>query len=83
MYSGFSTLGRKVSLNPLEVARAFGAPMFEGLDGNATAGDVEMQKGSLRVKYGAVEAYGGEKVLRVEECAGKSVRGVREGEIFG
>lgn len=72
-------------MNPLEIARAFGAPIFDGIDGNATAGDVEMQKGGVKVRYGAVvsESLGGEKVLRVCELGRTSVRMPGGGEIFG
>ena len=31
------------------------------------AADVEVERGSVRVRYAAWERYGGEKVLRVEE----------------
>lgn len=71
-----------MSLSPLEIARAFGAPVFEGLDGNASAGDVDMERGGVVLRYGAVEGRGGGRELRVgEERMG--VRGVREGEVFG
>lgn len=83
LYHGYWHLGRSVSLNPLEVARAFGAPMFDGLDGNVTARDIEVQMGILGVRYGAVERNGKEKVLRVECTEKINVRKPIEGEIFG
>ncbi|KAJ4376198.1 hypothetical protein N0V83_001479 [Neocucurbitaria cava] len=55
LYYGYWELGRKVSLNPLEIARAFGAPLFNGLDGNVTSTDIEMERGGVVVKYGACE----------------------------
>ena len=83
LYHGYQSLGRSVSLNPVEVARAFGAPLLEGVDGNATAADVEMEKGWVKVKYGTVERVGREKVLRVEDSGASSVREPWEGEILG
>jgi len=83
LYHGHSALGRAVSLSPPEIARAFGAPLFEGVDGNGTALDIEMERGGLEVRYGAVESNGREKVLRVEDMGRVNVRTPREGEIFG
>jgi hypothetical protein len=79
LYANFSLLGRSVSLHPLEIARAFGSPLFDGLDGNVGARDIELERGHVRVRYGALEKNGEEKVLRVVEGG----REVREGEIFG
>lgn len=79
LYSNFSTLGRTVSLHPLEIARAFGSPLFDGLDGNIGARDIELERGHVRIRYGAVETNGEEKILRVGELG----REIREGEIFG
>ncbi|CAO2651903.1 Nn.00g001860.m01.CDS01 [Neocucurbitaria sp. VM-36] len=83
LFYGYWELGRTVSLNPLEIARAFGAPLFDGLDGNTTSCDIEMERGAMLVKYGACERYGGEKVLRVEDTARVNIRTPWEGEIFG
>lgn len=80
---GYWELGRCVSLNPLEIARAFGAPLFEGVDGNVTASDIEFERGHLSVRYGAVERNGEEKVLRIEETGRVNIRMPREGEILG
>ncbi|KAF2710105.1 hypothetical protein K504DRAFT_404968 [Pleomassaria siparia CBS 279.74] len=83
LYTGFWELGRKVSLNPLEIARAFGAPLVEGLDGNITAEVVCIERGGMAVRYGALERHGEEKKLRVEETSRATVRCPWEGEIFG
>lgn len=74
-----------MSLNPLEIARAFGAPVFDGVDGNAGTRDILFEKGHVRVRYGVVESerYKGEKVLRVEKVERGNVRRPRVGEIFG
>jgi hypothetical protein len=83
LFYGYWELGRDVSLNPLETARAFGATVLEGLDGNVGAEDVECARGHVGVRYGVVERSGEEKVLRVEEVGRGSVRMPSEGEIFG
>ncbi|KAF2269829.1 hypothetical protein CC78DRAFT_240507 [Lojkania enalia] len=83
LYMGFWELGRKVSLNPLEVARAFGAPLLGGVDGNSTPETIVVERGGMAVRYGALERYGQEKKLRVEESARATVRVPWQGEIFG
>jgi hypothetical protein len=83
LYNGFWELGRNVSLNPLELARAFGAPMLEGLDGNASPEMVTLERGGMSVRYGALERFGDEKRLRVEEVTRATVRTPWRGEIFG
>ena len=80
---GFWELGRPVSLNPLEIARAFGAPLMEGMDGNATPDMVTIERGGMSVRYGALERFGMEKTLRVEETARATVRAPWQGEILG
>ncbi|KAH7386019.1 hypothetical protein BKA66DRAFT_67582 [Pyrenochaeta sp. MPI-SDFR-AT-0127] len=83
LYYGFWELGRKVSLNPLEIARAFGAPLFDGLDGNMTASGIEIERGATSVRYGALERLGCEKVLRIGDSSRANVRTPWQGEIFG
>jgi len=83
LYIGFWELGRRVSLNPLEVARAFGARMMDGLDGNATPEVITLERGGMAVRYGALERFGDEKKLRVEETSRATVRQPWDGEIFG
>ncbi|KAF2822081.1 hypothetical protein CC86DRAFT_358112 [Ophiobolus disseminans] len=83
LYHGYWTLGRAVSLNPIEVARAFGAPILEGVDGNGDAEDIAVERGGMVVRYGALEACGRERVLRVGEAGRVSVGRPGEGDIFG
>ncbi|KAF2028818.1 hypothetical protein EK21DRAFT_69024 [Setomelanomma holmii] len=83
LYYGYWELGRQVSLDPLEIARAFGAPLFDGLDGNMSASDLAMQRGHVAIRYGAVERYGGEKVLRIDDASRVNMRLPWEGEVFG
>lgn len=83
LYYGYWELGRCVSLNPLEIARAFGAPLFDGMDGNASANDVQIERGSIAVRFGVVERSGEEKLLRIEDSQSFSVRIPWEEELFG
>jgi hypothetical protein len=83
LYYGYWELGRHVDLNPLEIARAFGALLFDGVDGNVTAQDIELERGHLSVRYGAVERNGEEKMLRIQDTSRANVRMPREREIFG
>jgi hypothetical protein len=83
LYYGYWELGRTVSLNPLEIARAYGAPLLDGIDGNMGARDIEIEKGHLTVRYGAVERNGEEKILRIENIGRVNVRMPLDGEIFG
>ncbi|KAF1962274.1 hypothetical protein CC80DRAFT_588845 [Byssothecium circinans] len=83
LYYGYWELGRTVSLNPLELAKAFGAPLLRGLDGNATPEMITVERGGMSIKYGALERYGEGKDLRVEEMSRTTVRTPWEGEIFG
>lgn len=83
LYYGFWEMGRQVSLNPLEIARAFGAPIMNGLDGNTTPGMIAVERGGMAVKYGALDRYGQEKRLRVEESGRATVRTPWQGELFG
>jgi hypothetical protein len=46
-------LGRDVSLNPLEVATAFSAPLLAGADTNADWAQLAKAVGAKRVRYGA------------------------------
>ncbi|KAL6708582.1 hypothetical protein ACN47E_002563 [Coniothyrium glycines] len=83
LYHNFWLLGRPVSLHPLEIARAFSAPLLEGIDGNASANEIELQVGgATTVRYGAVEKFEGGKVLRIEKCTEVGVRMPRADEVF-
>jgi hypothetical protein len=83
LFYGYWELGRNVSLNPLEIARAYGAPLFDGVDGNMGARGIEIERGHLTVRYGAVERNSEEKILRIEDIGRVNVRMPLEGEVFG
>jgi hypothetical protein len=70
LYAGWWELGRNVSLNPLETAKAFGAPLLAGVNSNADRRLIVQQVGKRRVCYScAVAAVGGRK------CVGPQARG--------
>jgi hypothetical protein len=46
--------GREISVSPLEIAKAFDAPLLVSADGNATAKELIVQIGGHEVKYGEV-----------------------------
>lgn len=55
-------LGRNVSLSPIEIARAFGAPeLMAGSGSNSTASELMREVGSRDIRYGEVVQgqYGG------------------------
>jgi len=53
-FAGYSTLGRNVSMSPLEIAKAFNAPLLESADSNADVKSLMRVVGERSVKYGAV-----------------------------
>lgn len=52
---GWWRLGRKVSLSPVETAKAFQAPLMAGADSNGDINVLLRSIGERKVKYGAVE----------------------------
>lgn len=56
-YWGWWRLGRDVSMSPLEIARAFHAPLLESADPNATGDDLKKDLGGQKIRF-AVDAVG-------------------------
>ncbi|KAK4445146.1 hypothetical protein QBC34DRAFT_473034 [Podospora aff. communis PSN243] len=55
LFYGFWTLGREVSLSPVEMAKAFGAPVLEGSGAGVTAEAIARSEvGRVGVQYGEV-----------------------------
>lgn len=69
-YHGFWELGGPVSMSPLEIAKAFNAPILRGAEGNQLAEDMLHIVGRTKVRYGdsgvAVNSGGEEMVRRIE-----------------
>ncbi|OQV04508.1 hypothetical protein CLAIMM_09375 [Cladophialophora immunda] len=61
-FHGFWRIGRRVSMSPIETAKAFNAPVLRSSDSNASAKALLNQVGNRQVKYGlvsGVEVRGG------------------------
>jgi hypothetical protein len=59
LYAGWWELGRDVSLNPLETALAFDAPLLAGVNSNANRDRVVRRVGHQCVQYGVAEEVSG------------------------
>jgi hypothetical protein len=53
-FSGYWNLGRKVSMSPIEIAKAFNAPISRQADSNAEAEQLIKGLGEIDVRYGVV-----------------------------
>jgi hypothetical protein len=54
LYWGWWQLGRRVSFSPIEIAKAFDAPLLQNVNTNSRAKDLLRDVGNLRIRYGAV-----------------------------
>ncbi|EON66808.1 hypothetical protein W97_06210 [Coniosporium apollinis CBS 100218] len=81
LYDGWWELGRPISFNPLEIAKAFDAPILERVDGNAVKERIVEQSGLERVRYGVVDGDGGGR-LRLKMFEERLVRRPEYGETF-
>jgi hypothetical protein len=82
LYFGWWELGRNVSLDPLEVAKAFDAPHLEIVNGNAEGQDVAKRVGLERVRYGVIHDAGGTMRGELKLYDEEFVRKPKSGEIF-
>lgn len=82
LYRGWWELGRAVSLNPLEIAKAFDAPILERVNWNATKQQISDQAVIKRVRYGAIDADGEGAVPRLNFFEEDLIRMPRSGETF-
>ncbi|KAJ9656512.1 hypothetical protein H2201_008525 [Coniosporium apollinis] len=81
LYDGWWELGRPVSFNPLEIAKAFDAPILERVDGNPVKEQIVEQSGLERVRYGVVDRDGGGRP-RLKMFQERFVRRPEYGETF-
>lgn len=65
-FIGWWELGRSVSLNPLELAKAFDAPLMNGPGSNAPLHELVNTMGMRTVRYGEIDGYGSGQVSRRE-----------------
>ncbi|CAK4032791.1 Hypothetical predicted protein [Lecanosticta acicola] len=75
-YNGYWQLGRKVTMSPLETAKAFNAPLLAQEDSNAEVKDLVKGSGGKAVRYGHVLDAAGrfEANARLEIADPTSVR---------
>jgi hypothetical protein len=66
VFNGFWKIGRDVSLNPIETATAFDAPIFRNLGSNTVVKQLVHDAGAMEAKYGEVL---GPAILRAENIA--------------
>lgn len=52
LFSGWRSLGRQFSMSPLEIARAFDAPLLRDVGSNTTADEMAKGQDMVDVKYG-------------------------------
>jgi hypothetical protein len=60
-FRGWSELGRRMTLNPIETAKAFDAPLLVGPSSNAQLAELVTRVGDRGVRFGAVETYAQER----------------------
>lgn len=59
-FFGYWHLGRNVSMSPIEIAKAFNAPLLRELDSNAEAENLVRSLGEMDVRYGVVATGNGD-----------------------
>jgi hypothetical protein len=52
LFKGYSQLGRQMTMSPVEIAKAFNAPLLQGADSNAEIKSLINQTGARNVTYG-------------------------------
>ncbi|KAJ9661889.1 hypothetical protein H2198_001641 [Neophaeococcomyces mojaviensis] len=83
-FHGFWELGRPVSFSPLEIAKAFNAPLLQGVQGNGHVNDLLNEVGAMKVRYGdsgttvSTTAYGDE-VRKIEIGPATGIRPPEKG----
>ncbi len=59
-FHGYWTLGKTVSMSPIETAKALNAPMLSSIDSNADANTLLREVGDRPIRYGAVTVVHGQ-----------------------
>lgn len=68
LLSGWQNLGRSFSTDPLEIARAFGAPLLKNGSSNDTIENLMARVGGMHVRYGEVSDEG--RLVKPMDSAG-------------
>jgi hypothetical protein len=64
IFWGWWEIGRSVTLNPIEIAKAFDAPFFQGPGSNSTERELVRNTGSRLLRYGEGEGYGSGEISK-------------------
>jgi hypothetical protein len=65
-FYGYWYIGRNVSMSPVEIAKAFNAPLLRNEDSNAEAADLIKAIGHRRIRYGLVSADYADSIIGAE-----------------
>ncbi|RFU27228.1 hypothetical protein B7463_g9107, partial [Scytalidium lignicola] len=84
MFLGWWELGRRVTLNPIEIAKAFDAPSLNGPGSNAPLSQLGKSMGGRGLKYGEVEGFvaGSETKRQLKLTNSVEVSAPRAGEVY-
>ncbi|KAK3723539.1 hypothetical protein LTR37_001791 [Vermiconidia calcicola] len=63
---GWWRIGRDTSFSPLEIAKAFDAPLLQGVESNLSGRDISRLEGRRQVQYGILENKTKEKLIIAE-----------------
>lgn len=63
-FIGWWGLGRHVTLDPIEIAKAFDAPMFQGPGSNAPLWQLVHDHGARSIRYGEAEGYSNGQLVK-------------------
>ena len=89
IFFGWWNLGRAVSMSPIEMARAFGAPDLKNYDSNSTAKSLLEEVGGQKVQYGVSTVTTGADASETQQPRSRLVmsrpdlvRSPKDGETF-
>ncbi|KAG0650828.1 hypothetical protein D0Z07_2842 [Hyphodiscus hymeniophilus] len=71
-FIGWWELGRHVTLDPIEIAKAFDAPILRGPGSNAPLWQLVQDYGSLGIRYGEAEGFDGGQMIKRQLKLGNS-----------
>lgn len=83
-FKGWWKLGRDVSMSPLEIAKAFDAPLLRNVESNATCGQIGKQAEGNEVSYGdvGVQRADGNGAARLGFATSRDVNRPAAGSMF-
>ena len=81
IYISWWHMGRRTTMSPIEIAKAFNAPVLENKDSNATVDDLLEEIGDRTIRYGAT-AVAGNQLDRLAMGDPRSIRTPRNDQRF-